>query len=181
MQQLEKEKENYGKQAGLATDKYQHGIEEIKLKDNMISEIQKKNVETEVKLKDQENLYEAVRSERNFYSKNLSETEDEISEIKKRYKIVNHQIAQLKEEIDAKEVALFKERFEHKKKDKIIEEHGRFLEKYKKEIEEKEEKIKNFVGVISKLHFIIKESEMHRQKLKEEYEQIVAERDILGT
>jgi hypothetical protein len=34
---------------------------------------------------------------------------------------------------------------------------------------------------ISKLHFIIKESEQQRQKLKEEYELVVAERDILGT
>jgi SMC interacting uncharacterized protein involved in chromosome segregation len=33
------------------------------------------------------------------------------------------------------------------------------LEKLKKDIEEKEEKIKNFVGEIGKLHFIIKESE----------------------
>lgn len=37
------------------------------------------------------------------------------------------------------------------------------------------------VGEISKLHFIIKDSELHRQKLKEEYEFVVAERDILGT
>ncbi len=99
----------------------------------------------------------------------------------KRYKIVNHQISQLKEEIDAKEVALAKEHFEHKKKDKTIEEHSRVLEKYRKDIEEKEEKIKNFVGEIGKLHFIIKDSEMARTKLKEEYEIVVADRDILGT
>lgn len=48
-------------------------------------------------MKEQQRLYEAVRSDRNTYSKNLSETEDEIAEIKRRYKIVNHQINQLKE------------------------------------------------------------------------------------
>jgi len=36
------------------------------------------------------------------------------------------------------------------------------LEKKRKDIEEKEEKIKNFVGEISKLHFIIKDSEVQR-------------------
>ena len=55
------------------------------------------------------------------------------------------------------------------------------MEKNRKDIEEKEEKIKNFVGEINKLHFIIKDSEVQRMKLKEEYELVVAERDILGT
>jgi hypothetical protein len=40
----------------------------------------------------------------------------------------------LKEEIDAKEVALAKEHFEHKKKDKTIEEHSKLLEKNRKEL-----------------------------------------------
>lgn len=62
-------------------------------------------------MKEQQQLYESVRSDRNTYSKNLSETEDEIAETKRRYKIVNHQINQLKEEIEAKEVALAKEHF----------------------------------------------------------------------
>lgn len=61
-----------------------------------------------------------MRSDRNLYSKQLTETQDEIAEIKRRYKIVNYQIAQLKEEIDAKENALSREHAEHKKKDKII-------------------------------------------------------------
>jgi hypothetical protein len=52
---------------------------------------------------------------------------------------VNHQIWQLKEEIDAKEVALANEYFEDKKKDKTIEEHSHVLEKYSNDIEEKEE------------------------------------------
>jgi SMC interacting uncharacterized protein involved in chromosome segregation len=55
------------------------------------------------------------------------------------------------------------------------------LEKNRKDIEEKEHKINTFVGQINKLHFIIKDSEVQRMKLKEEYELVVAERDILGT
>jgi hypothetical protein len=42
-------------------------------------------------------------------------------------------------------VALAKEHFEHKRKDKTIEEHSRILERYKKDIDERDEKIKNFV------------------------------------
>ncbi|CAD8139037.1 unnamed protein product [Paramecium octaurelia] len=176
-----KKKEKFGKDAALINAKFLHSQEEIKLKDNLISEFQKKNIETDNKLKQQQHLYEEVRSDRNLYSKNLLETQDEIAVIKRRHKIVQHQIAQLKEEIDAKEVALAKEHFEHKKKDKTIEECCRILEKNRKEIEEKEETIKNYVGEISKLHFVLKDSEIKRQKLKEEYETVVSERDILGT
>lgn len=55
---LEKEKEKYGIQASQANAKYFHALEEIKLKDNLISEFQKKNIETENKLKEQQKLYE---------------------------------------------------------------------------------------------------------------------------
>lgn len=57
---------------------------------------------------------------------------------------MNHQINQLKEEIEAKEVALAKEHFEHKKKDQTLLEHSRELEKKKKEMDAKKEIIKNF-------------------------------------
>ena len=50
---LEKEKEKYGINAAQANAKYFHALEEIKLKDNLISEFQKKNIETEAKLKQQ--------------------------------------------------------------------------------------------------------------------------------
>jgi chromosome segregation ATPase len=73
---LEKDKEKYGKQAALANAKFMQTVEEIKLKGNLISEFQKKNLETENKLKHHQQLYETVRSDRNTYSKNLSETED---------------------------------------------------------------------------------------------------------
>ena len=47
-----------------------------------------------------------VRSDRNLYSKNLIESQDEIAEMRRKFKIMNHQIEQLKEEIDAKDQVL---------------------------------------------------------------------------
>jgi len=87
---LEKEKEKYGMTAAKANAKYFHSLEEIKLKDNLISEFQKKNLETEAKLKQQQTLYETVRHERNVYSKALTETNEEINELRRRYRIVQH-------------------------------------------------------------------------------------------
>ena len=48
---LDKEKDKYGMQLSVANSKYFHSKEEIKLKENLISEFQKKNIETEAKLK----------------------------------------------------------------------------------------------------------------------------------
>jgi hypothetical protein len=45
----------------------------------------------------------------------LIEAQDEIQEMKRKFKIINHQIEQLKEEISAKDLALVKEHFDHMK------------------------------------------------------------------
>jgi hypothetical protein len=44
-----------------------------------------------------------VRSDRNLYSKNLIEAQDEVAELKRKFKIASHQISQLKDEIEAKD------------------------------------------------------------------------------
>ena len=78
-------------------------------------QLQKKIAEGEARLKQQQNLYEAVRSDRNLYAKNLIESQDEIAEMKRKFKVMTRQIEQLKEEIQAKDQALVKEHFEHMK------------------------------------------------------------------
>ena len=77
----------------------------------------------------------------------LAETLEEIGEIKRKYKMVNHQISQLKEEIESKEQELVKVHLEHKKKDKTIEEQQHIQKKYDLEVKDKEEKIKDLVNL----------------------------------
>ena len=57
-----------------------------------IFELRKKIAESDKDLKQQQNLYEAARSDRNLYSKNLIEAQDEISEFKRKIKIMTHQV-----------------------------------------------------------------------------------------
>ena len=68
-----------------------------------IIQLQKRIVEGDTKLKQQQSLYEAVRSDRNLYSKNLIESQEEIAEMKRKFRIMHHQIEQLKEEIHTKD------------------------------------------------------------------------------
>jgi chromosome segregation ATPase len=94
---------------------------------------------------------------------------------------VSHEISQLKEEIDAKEAALTKEHFDLKQAEKKAEELQKQTVKYAQEHKKKEERIKSLQNEISKLQFIINESEKQRKDLKEKNESIISERDILGT
>ena len=48
-------------------------MEDVKIKEMQIFDYKKKIAEQETKYKQQQNLYEAVRSDRNLYSKNLIE------------------------------------------------------------------------------------------------------------
>ena len=89
---LNAEQEKYGIEASFAHGKYYQTIEEVKIKNNIIAELQKKNKEVEEKLKHQHNLYEAVRSDRNLYSKTLLESQEEISELKRKYIRMTHQV-----------------------------------------------------------------------------------------
>ena len=74
----------------------------LKRKEMQLYQLKKQIAENESKLKQQHTLYEAVCSDRNLCSKNLIEARDEITEMKRKLKIMSHQIDQLKEEIASK-------------------------------------------------------------------------------
>lgn len=77
-------------------------MEEVKRREVQLYQLKKKIIENESKLKQQHTLYEAVCSDRNLCSKHLVESRDEITEMKRKLKIMSHQIDQLKEEIATK-------------------------------------------------------------------------------
>ena len=104
---LEKERDNRFNEAAQAEQALKAQEEDMKMKDMIIFDCKKKITEFEKKLKEQQALYENVRADRNVYSKNLIESQDEISEMKRKVKIMNHQVDQLKEEIASKEAGNF--------------------------------------------------------------------------
>lgn len=85
---LEREREKYGTEASEAGARYLEALEEVKLREMAIMDLQKKIGEGETRLKQQQNLYETVRADRNLYSKNLIQAQDEIQEMKRKFKIM---------------------------------------------------------------------------------------------
>ncbi|GFH17729.1 uncharacterized protein HaLaN_14421 [Haematococcus lacustris] len=152
--QLEKEREKYSIEASEAAAKYMQALEEVKLREMAIIDLQKRINEGEGKLKQQQNLYEAI---------------------------MQHQIEQLKEEISAKDLALVKEHFDHMKVEKEKEALRMELNKAKQQIKEADHAISSQKAEIEKLNHIINEADQERIRQKKEYDIVVNERDILGT
>eukprot|EP00958_Prasinococcus_capsulatus_P017401 scaffold1959_cov403-Prasinococcus_capsulatus_cf.AAC.11 len=178
---LEKEREKYVAESCEATNKYLQALEDVKLRDMELVDLQKRILEGEGKLKQQEKLYEAVRSDRNLYSKNLIEAQDEVQEMKRKFNFMNHQIEQLKEEINAKDQQAVKEHFDHMKAEKEKESLRCELDKAKQQIKDTEAALTSQEAEIRKLEHSISEAEHERSRQRKENDSVLLERDILGT
>ena len=178
--QLEKDKDKYGTEASQANAKYYQCMEKVKMKSTLITKLQKKNSEAEAKLKQQQNLYEAVRSDRNLYSKNLLEAQDEISELKMKFRRMTYQISQLKDEIASKDHAIQKERSDLNKYDNQNNNLESEIRKKEGYIKSLDQMIKTQEADIGRLKYVITEAEAEKQKQRKDYEMVINERDILG-
>ncbi|KAK2909198.1 hypothetical protein Q8A67_005035 [Cirrhinus molitorella] len=178
--QLEKERDRYINEASELTKKVLENIEDIKLKEMQIFEYKKRIAETETKLKQQQNLYEDVRTERNLFSKNLIEAKDQNAEMKRKVKIVNHMFEQLKDEITTKEVALDKERQEFQRVERERENLKAELQKMRQQAQETKQFIEKQEAEERELLKIIAEADAERIRQKKELDQLRNERDLLG-
>ncbi|CAF1073735.1 unnamed protein product [Adineta steineri] len=178
---MEKERDRYITEAGQLTNQVLALMEEVKKKELELFDQKKKIAELETRLKQQQNLYEAVRSDRNLYSKNLIESHDEIGEMKRKLKIMNHQIDQLKEEIQGKEQELVRAQADHDKVKKEKEQLIVSVEQLKREATKKEEAYANQQAEFERLNKQLSEANDERKKQLKQLQQIIAERDVLGT
>ncbi|KAJ8365785.1 hypothetical protein SKAU_G00146160 [Synaphobranchus kaupii] len=179
--QLEKDRDRYINESSDLTHKVLQQMEDIKVREMEIFDYRKKIAEAETKLKQQQNLYEAVRSDRNLYSKNLNEALVEIAEMKRQLKIMNHQVDQLKEEISGKESALVKEHLDFQRVEKDKETLKAELQKMKQQLQETKQFIDNQEAEERKLLKIIDDADAERLRQKKQLDQVISERDILGT
>merc|ERR1719482_986966 len=150
--ELEQQWEKYAIELSQANAKYFHAQ---KQKNEALAALRKQIAEVQARLEQQRNLYEAVCTDRNLYSKNLIESHEEIAEMRRKFKIIYHQIEQHKEEIKEKDQTLIKDHFEHHKVQQACEQ-------------------------TKELETTIQEAEAEKRNQRKELEGVIAERDILG-
>ena len=179
IQQLLQEKEKHEHDTEITNQEYYTALEELKLQELQVRELQKKISDDQGKLKHKQNLYEAVRADRNLYSKQLIDSQDEIGALKRKFRLTNHQIDQIKEEISSKDHAIVKEHFHHHSVDKERELLKNELTKIRKQVLSSEQIIENQHVEVLKLTRIIEEADMERQRQSNELIAIISERNLL--
>ncbi|XP_013787423.1 cilia- and flagella-associated protein 58-like, partial [Limulus polyphemus] len=156
-------------------------MEELKLCENNMFDCKKQIADTESRLKQQQNLYEAVKNDRNLYSKSLVEAQDEITELQRKLKILSHQLEQLKEEVGSQEVVLSKQHTDlqraERERDLLQEE----LQHQRQLVTDIRSQLKHQENEKHKLHQIISEADQEKLHLKKDLDQVISERDVLGT
>ncbi|NWX19361.1 CFA58 protein, partial [Aegotheles bennettii] len=179
--QLEKERDCFINETSELKQKVLQNMKDIEIREMQICDYEKKIEESVIKLKQQQNHCETVRTERNLYSKNLIEAKDEIAEMKKKLKTVTHQLDHLKEEVTDKEAALVKAHLEHQQTEKEKESLKAELLKMKKQALETKRFIESQETEERRLLKIIAEADDERLKQKKEIDQVIHKRDILGS
>ena len=179
--QLERERDRNINEAAAAQAKSLQALEDAKAAEREIIDLKKRLSDMEGKLRQQQSLYEQVRGDRNIYSKNLIEAQDEIGEMKRKLKILNHQIDQLKEEITTKENHLQREHQSYEvlegQKVKLKAE----LDKYRSAAQRYERDIASQQMEQDKLRKLVADADVECARQKTELEKVVRERDMLGT
>jgi chromosome segregation ATPase len=178
---LTKERNKYGLDKSEATTKYFQALEEVKIKKLENHDLHKKIAESQEKLKQQQALYEQVRSDRNSKSKALNDAFEELDELKKNLKILSQQVAQQKDEMKAISAKHAEETIRVIKETKEKEKYKDEAMQFKAKAERQEGTINNLKKEIWRNNQIIKESENDRLKLMSDIERVTSERDILGT
>jgi len=179
--QLEKERDKYINEASELTQRVLESMEDVKVKEMQIFDSKKKIAESETRLKQQQNLYEACRADRNLYSKNLIEAQDEIQEMRRKLKIMNHQIDQLKDEIASKENSLAKTTLDYGKIQKEKISLKAEIDQMKTRQEDSKMHLNDMEKETGRLQVIIREADSDKKRQQKELDQVITERDILGT
>ncbi len=178
---LEKDRERLGNEVGEQRSYYQAAVDDVKLRDVQITELEKRVSDWESKMRQQQTLYEQVRGERNTYSKQLMDSQDEIAEMRKKFKLLGHQVEQLKEELASKEQALVKEHFDFQRAEKSREHIQNELNRKNQLIKNDQELIAQQDAELKRLAHTIRKMDDEALSQRKEYDQVINERDILGT
>lgn len=173
------EKDKFEKDAESANQQYYTALEELKLQELQVQELNDKITSDQNKLKSKQTLYETIRSDRNLYSKQLIDSQEEINGLKRTFRDMNHSIDHMKEEIAGKDHEIIKEHFAHHSVDKERELLRNEITKIKKQLNSSETIIENQRIEVLKLLRIIDEAEIERSRQRNELAAVLSERTLL--
>ena len=178
---LEKQCEKLSMTANIWHAKYSELQETVKLKETENNELSRQLIEERAKLKIQKNLYEQVRSDCNKFNKQTIQQNDNILELKHKFRLLSQQAEQLKEEIRNKDNALINEHFAYKRLQADLVIAKKKLAKRKEVLSTADNVLAAQDDEIRLLRKQLLEAEVVLHQQERAYDELLQERDILGT
>lgn len=155
--------------------------EDMRLRDIEIHDLKHQLIEKENELKEQKQISDEMRSERNRFSQQLIELNTEKLDVKNKEHILDQQVKQLRNEIASKEATIVKEHFDWKREKSQSDQHRNEISKLKNLVEQNNECIYKQDIEIKRYESIVRKMNDNAFMQRKEYDQIINERDILGT
>ena len=162
-------------------NKIDHLLEDIKLGDNRVQELQKKVVEYEKKLKMQREVYDSARREKNLYFKNLIETQDDLVERQNLLQFNKKEIENLKSDLKKKDDYIVDIKGKNSKFEKSLKIKEIDNNKLHTELDAKTKMCQAQEKEMEKLKINVEETAKNYSKLENEYKKTIIDRDNLSS
>jgi len=178
---LASHREKLARDASQAHRLCRETADEVAMKELEEQDLKKKHQEISQKQKEFCTMYEVVKNERNKYMTHIQKSDQHLSEMKEKFKILSNEVEILRMESAYKDKQLARIRQEEQRLQVIHDQ----LQNEKTRITAKgsalNEQVEQFVIEIDKLNSIISAIEKEMLALRLKYEQAVATRNFTGT
>jgi chromosome segregation ATPase len=178
---LQQQQKQYEDAANAATRQYHESLEKVKKSKREIAERQNDLAEADKRLKNQNAMYEQVLSDRNLYSKNHNEAKEEIDDLEKKFKVMEQQINQLKDELKKRELELCEA---HARHETVVKDHHTAesqLKNLERDLKEARGRAAELAEEIKQLTQIIADCDTEKGKQQMKFNSVTNERNILAT
>eukprot|EP01029_Cantina_marsupialis_P005198 TRINITY_DN15594_c0_g1_i1.p1 TRINITY_DN15594_c0_g1~~TRINITY_DN15594_c0_g1_i1.p1 ORF type:complete len:914 (+),score=315.90 TRINITY_DN15594_c0_g1_i1:113-2854(+) len=154
--------------------------EELKMRQLVIMDLEKKHQETAQRMKEFSTLYDIVKNERNKYVNSIQSATQGLAEMREKIKILQNEVEILRNESTAKDGALAKTTQDHQtaqaQRDALRLEANKCQTQYRI----KQEQVEQQIVEIDKLNSLINLKEKSMLALKRQYETSMEERNYTG-
>lgn len=160
---------------------YERIMDELKIRDNQVKDLARTIEGLETVIQEEKQKHEAVRIERNNTFKLLRDEHREVDRLENDTKNLQRDINNLRSEVAMKDSALVKENYDYRKEKAQKEMYADEISRLKRCLVESEEKIQTLQSEVRQLGTAIRKLDDTALLQRKEYDQIINERDILGT
>ena len=155
--------------------------ENIKVKDTELHDLKNELYAKQNDCKQQSHQFDEMRRERNRFSQQLIEINAEKEEMKNKLYLMTQNEKQMRNELMSKEAAMVKEHFDWKREKSQGDQHRNEISRLKSILQQNNDSIHKQDIEIKRYESLVRKMKDDAFLQRKEYDQIINERDILGT